>query len=92
LLELHERDRAAGLKDAPCPPVYPKQPDEPPRVAPVGLARVDGNSSRFEHITADGHPLSRSYLSAFLLAVSNHLRAREICLGPCSGEGILARC
>jgi DNA ligase D len=34
LLELHERDRAAGLLDAPWPPVYPKQPDEPPRVAP----------------------------------------------------------
>jgi DNA ligase D-like protein (predicted polymerase) len=34
LLELHERDRAAGLRDAPWPPVYPKQPDEPPRVAP----------------------------------------------------------
>jgi DNA ligase D len=34
LLDLHERDRAAGLRDAPWPPVYPKQPDEPPRVAP----------------------------------------------------------
>jgi DNA ligase D len=34
LLELHERDRAAGLQDAPWPPVYPKMPDEPPRVAP----------------------------------------------------------
>jgi DNA ligase D len=34
LLELHERDRASGLMDAPWPPVYPKQPDEPPRVAP----------------------------------------------------------
>lgn len=34
VLELHERDRAAGLMDAPWPPVYPKQPDEPPRVAP----------------------------------------------------------
>ena len=34
LLDLHERDRAAGLMDAPWPPVYPKQPDEPPRVAP----------------------------------------------------------
>jgi DNA ligase D len=34
LLALHERDREAGLKDAPWPPVYPKQPDEPPRVAP----------------------------------------------------------
>jgi DNA ligase D len=34
LIALHERDRAAGLHDAPWPPVYPKQPDEPPRVAP----------------------------------------------------------
>src|SRR5215218_4230282 len=40
LLELHERDRAAGLRDAPWPPVYPKQPDEPPRVAP-SRARKD---------------------------------------------------
>ena len=40
LLELHERDRAAGLMDAPWPPVYPKQPDEPPRVAP-SRARTD---------------------------------------------------
>ena len=34
LLAMHERDRADGLLDAPWPPVYPKQPDEPPRVAP----------------------------------------------------------
>lgn len=34
LLELSERDRAAGLPDAPWPPVYPKMPGEPPRVAP----------------------------------------------------------
>jgi len=34
LLAMHERDRANGLLDAPWPPVYPKQPDEPPRVAP----------------------------------------------------------
>ncbi|MBV8983510.1 MAG: non-homologous end-joining DNA ligase [Acidimicrobiia bacterium] len=34
LLELHERDLAAGLQDAPWPPVYPKMPNEPPRVAP----------------------------------------------------------
>jgi DNA ligase D len=40
LLELHRRDRAAGLMDAPWPPVYPKQPDEPPRVAP-SRARKD---------------------------------------------------
>ncbi len=35
LLDLHDRDRAAGLQDAPWPPVYPKMPDEPPRVAPT---------------------------------------------------------
>lgn len=34
LLALHKRDRANGLLDAPWPPQYPKQPDEPPRVAP----------------------------------------------------------
>jgi DNA ligase D len=34
VLALHERDRAAGLTDAPWPPVYPKMPGEPPRVAP----------------------------------------------------------
>jgi DNA ligase D len=34
LLALAERDRAEGLPDAPWPPVYPKQPHEPPRVAP----------------------------------------------------------
>ena len=33
MLKLHERDRANGLMDAPWPPVYPKQPDEPPRVS-----------------------------------------------------------
>ncbi len=33
-LAMHERDTAAGLLDAPWPPVYPKQPGEPPRVAP----------------------------------------------------------
>jgi DNA ligase D len=34
VLALHERDRANGLLDAPWPPVYPKVPGEPPRVAP----------------------------------------------------------
>ena len=33
-LAMHERDRANGLPDAPWPPVYPKMPDEPDRVAP----------------------------------------------------------
>ncbi len=34
LLARSERDLASGLMDAPWPPVYPKQPNEPPRVAP----------------------------------------------------------
>ena len=34
LLEMSRRDTAAGLADAPWPPVYPKMPGEPPRVAP----------------------------------------------------------
>jgi len=34
LLELWDRDLASGLPDAPWPPVYPKMPGEPPRVAP----------------------------------------------------------
>jgi DNA ligase D len=34
LLAWSSRDMDAGLMDAPWPPVYPKQPNEPPRVAP----------------------------------------------------------
>ena len=34
LLEMVRRDQAAGLLDAPWPPVYPKMAGEPPRVAP----------------------------------------------------------
>jgi DNA primase len=41
LLALHERDMANGLMDAPWPPVYPKQPNEPPRVAPSRARQPD---------------------------------------------------
>jgi DNA ligase D len=40
LLAMYDRDLANGLMDAPWPPVYPKQPNEPPRVAP-SRARKD---------------------------------------------------
>jgi DNA ligase D len=40
LLELAARDRANGLHDAPWPPQYPKQPDEPARVAPSRARRA----------------------------------------------------
>ncbi|MEM9609859.1 MAG: non-homologous end-joining DNA ligase [Actinomycetota bacterium] len=43
LLERYDRDIEAGMMDAPWPPVYPKMPNEPPRVAP-SRARKDGNS------------------------------------------------
>ena len=34
LLDMSRRDLDSGLLDAPWPPVYPKMPGEPPRVAP----------------------------------------------------------
>lgn len=40
LLEWSARDRANGLLDAPWPPVYPKMPHEPPRVAPSRAKRA----------------------------------------------------
>jgi DNA ligase D len=39
-LAMNARDRSNGLMDAPWPPVYPKQPDEPPRVAPSRAKKV----------------------------------------------------
>lgn len=39
LLDMAARDRAEGLPDAPWPPEYPKQPDEPTRVAPSRAKR-----------------------------------------------------
>jgi DNA ligase D len=41
LLEWHERDWSDGLMDAPWPPVYPKQPNEPPRVSPSRAKRPE---------------------------------------------------
>ena len=44
LLAMAERDRANGLPDAPWPPVYPKMPDEPPRVAPSRARKDTGKA------------------------------------------------
>ncbi len=44
LLGWFQRDLDDGLMDAPWPPVYPKQPNEPPRVAP-SRARRDSDPS-----------------------------------------------
>jgi DNA ligase D-like protein (predicted polymerase) len=40
LLKLAAEDQARGLHDAPWPPEYPKQPDEPVRVAPSRARRT----------------------------------------------------
>jgi DNA ligase D-like protein (predicted polymerase) len=42
LLEMYERDLANGITDAPWPPVYPKMPGEPPRVAPSRARKKSG--------------------------------------------------
>ena len=39
LLAMYEQDLAGGERDAPWPPVYPKMPNEPPRVAPSRARR-----------------------------------------------------
>jgi DNA ligase D len=41
LLEMSRRDLAGGLQDAPWPPVYPKMPGEPPRVAPSRARKTE---------------------------------------------------
>jgi DNA ligase D len=41
LLMRSAADMAAGLMDAPWPPVYPKMPNEPPRVAPSRAKKPD---------------------------------------------------
>ena len=46
ILEISRRDLAGGLLDAPWPPVYPKMPGEPPRVAPSRARRADQRSSK----------------------------------------------
>jgi DNA ligase D len=41
LLAQSERDLANGMMDAPWPPVYPKMPNEPPRVAPSRARKAE---------------------------------------------------
>ena len=46
LLELSASQEAAGLRDAPWPPHYKKQRDEPPRVAPTRRKASGANTDR----------------------------------------------
>ncbi|MET0831612.1 MAG: non-homologous end-joining DNA ligase [Acidimicrobiia bacterium] len=41
LVDRYRADLAAGIPDAPWPPVYPKMPDEAPRVAPSRARKPD---------------------------------------------------
>ena len=41
LLDMVRRDFDDGMLDAPWPPVYPKMPGEPPRVAPSRARKTD---------------------------------------------------
>ncbi|MBL1077130.1 ATP-dependent DNA ligase [Nocardia sp. 2] len=43
LLDMSAKDMAAGLQDAPWPPVYPKMPNEPPRVQPSKARKNTGD-------------------------------------------------
>ena len=45
LLAMYAADLEAGLGDAPWPPVYPKMPHEPPRVAPSRAKSHDDEGS-----------------------------------------------
>jgi DNA primase len=46
LVDMSARDLASGLQDAPWPPVYPKMPGEPPRVAPSRAKKASKTSPK----------------------------------------------
>ena len=41
LLEWAEREEAAGVGEAPYPPIFPKMPGEPPRVQPSRARKAE---------------------------------------------------
>src|SRR6266852_6668239 len=55
LLELSAAQEAAGLGDAPWPPHYKKQRDEPPRVAPSRMKSASARKSANATKTGSGH-------------------------------------
>ncbi len=72
LLAMSANDLADGLLDAPWPPVYPKQPGEPPRVAPsraktrsspAGHTGIPGTARRQRRRRRAGWPAGRARLS-----------------------------
>ena len=76
LLEIAARHRAEGLGDAPWPPHYPKQPDEPPRVQPSRQKKPEASDGKRTPI----HPLleiARAADKADALAGVERWRARH---------------
>ena len=63
LLDMYERDLASGLQDAPWPPVYPKMPGEPPRVAPSRAKKTPAEKPA-KKATAKKAPAKRSTAGA----------------------------
>jgi hypothetical protein len=59
-MEMHADARASGLIDAPQPPVYPKQPDEPPKIAP---SRAKKPSDKEAVVTANEEGLIKPFRS-----------------------------
>src|SRR5207244_12947331 len=55
LLELSAAQEAAGLGDAPWPPHYKKQRDEPPRVAPSRMTSASAGHGANATPTGSGH-------------------------------------
>src|SRR2546422_685023 len=55
LLELSAAQEAAGLGDAPWPPHYKKQQDEPPRVAPSRMKSASAGQGANATTTGSGH-------------------------------------
>jgi DNA ligase D-like protein (predicted polymerase) len=70
LLELSAAQESAGLGDAPWPPHYKKQQDEPPRVMPSRRKRVDPAESPADTKTATGR--RRSTQPLITIAKARH--------------------
>src|SRR5204863_1965537 len=83
LLELSASQEAAGLGDAPWPPHYKKQRDEPPRVAP-SRRKASG-----PHTERRGHRKSTQPLITVAKAArkADALAGLERLEGPVSGSG-----
>jgi hypothetical protein len=76
LLEMYERDLASGMQDAPWPPVYPKMPGEPPRVAPSRARKAYPRRTKpSDGLLHGGHGHARS--SRIVRVGANYVESRR---------------